>query len=378
VDAAAPPVRPATRPTGLDAGVVAVLAAWAMVEAVALDGPGGTAERLAAALAYTLPLLARRRLPLLPLLVVLAVVALRGIVHDTPEEGAMPVPVILVGAFSAGAHARTTALAVLGAALGVATLPVLLAVDYFKGASEPSDWAIIPFLVLGAWGAGRVAHHRAQQARAAEERGPEIARAAVADERARIARELHDVVAHSISVIGLQAGAAEGLVEQDPARAREHLEAVRRTSQETLREMRRLLDVLREDDADLAPQPGLERLDELVADAGVPVTVEVRGDRDGLAPGVDLAAFRIVQEALTNVRKHAGPVPTTVRVDYRPGEVALEVVNAPGRTPAAGPGGAGLPGMRERVRLYGGRMDAAAEPDGGFAVRATLPRGPGA
>jgi len=198
----------------------------------------------------------------------------------------------------------------------------------------------------------------------------------VAAERARIARELHDVVAHSVSIIAVQAGAAESLVERDPARAREHLGAVRRTAREALTEMRRLLDVLREDEPAYAPQPTLATLAALVEEtrrAGVPVELVREGSDDPLPPGVDLAAYRIVQEALTNVRRHAGSAPTRVRIRHAAGAVEVEVVNGPATSPGEGPGGGrGLLGMRERVRLYGGSLDAGPE-DGGFAVRARLP-----
>ena len=174
----------------------------------------------------------------------------------------------------------------------------------------------------------------------------------------------------------MQAGAAEELLDHDPARARPHLRAVRETAHEALVEMRRLLDVLREDDPSYAPQPGLERVGELVEQAsaaGVPVTLEVDGRRAAVPAGVDLAGFRIVQEALTNVRKHAGEVATIVRIRYRPEAIDIEVLNARGRSNGGPPGsGRGLPGMRERARLYGGQVDAGPERDG-FTVRASLP-----
>jgi signal transduction histidine kinase len=142
-------------------------------------------------------------------------------------------------------------------------------------------------------------------------------------------------------------------------------------------EMRRLLDVLREDDAVLAPQPTLERVEDLVEEArtsGLPVEFAEEGERPSVPPGIDLAAFRMVQEALTNVRKHAGAVATTVKVRYRGDGIEVSVVNAPGAVAAvANGGGHGLVGMRERARLYGGRVDAAPLPEGGFSVHAWLP-----
>jgi signal transduction histidine kinase len=148
-------------------------------------------------------------------------------------------------------------------------------------------------------------------------------------------------------------------------------------AQDALREMRRLLGVLREEPADYAPQPGLARLPELVDDArraGHPVELREEGERGDVAQGVDLAAFRIVQEALTNVRKHAGRVATTVGIRYGADEIELEVENAPGPGGNGGGSGYGIPGMRERARVYGGAVDAGPDDRGGFAVRARLPR----
>lgn len=196
-----------------------------------------------------------------------------------------------------------------------------------------------------------------------------------------MARELHDVVAHSVSIVAVQAGAAEALLDVDPAAARPHLEAVRRTAHDALVELRRLVGVLREDEPTYTPQPGLERLAELVDEAratGLAVELVEEGERPAVPLGVDLAAYRIVQEGLTNARRHAAGAAARVRVAYDPGALEVEVLNGPG-----GPGrerdddgagsGHGLIGMRERARLYGGTLEAGAEPGGGFRVRARLP-----
>jgi signal transduction histidine kinase len=201
---------------------------------------------------------------------------------------------------------------------------------------------------------------------------------AAADERARIARELHDVVSHSLSVIAIQSSAAEAALERDPALARAPLAAIRSSSEQALDEMRRMLGVLRTpDDGDgLAPQPGLARLPELVEHAraaGVEVTLEVAGTPRPLPASVDLSAFRIVQEALTNVRKHASGASTTVHVGWEPAALALAVRDrGPGPASVAN-GGHGLVGMRERVRLHGGELRAGPADDGGFEVAAVLP-----
>jgi signal transduction histidine kinase len=218
--------------------------------------------------------------------------------------------------------------------------------------------------------------------------------AAVAEERARIARELHDVVAHGVSVVAIQADAAEAALERDPALARAPLATIRRSAKEALEEMRNLLGVLREDGdgGELAPQPGLGQLDDLVAHAraaGVDVELDVSGTPRRIPPGLDLSAYRIVQEALTNVRKHAGGAPASVRVAWEPRSLSLEVrdrgrpratrasagTNGAGPRPAspAGRNGHGLVGMRERVRLHGGELHAGPANGGGFAVSARLP-----
>jgi signal transduction histidine kinase len=198
---------------------------------------------------------------------------------------------------------------------------------------------------------------------------------AVTDERLRIARELHDVVAHAMSVVTVQSGVAAHVIDSQPAEAKRMLENIRVTSHEALDEMRRLLGVLR-GTADLAPAPSLHDIDELAGslrESGVPVTITVHGDATGLPGGVDLTAYRIVQEALTNVLKHAGPASAEVRVDYAPGLVVVEVTDDGRGATSNGDSGHGLLGMRERVAVFGGDLVAGPKPGGGFRVRATLP-----
>jgi signal transduction histidine kinase len=225
----------------------------------------------------------------------------------------------------------------------------------------------------------RTAELTARAERAERERETE-ARAAAAEERARIAREMHDVVAHSLSVMVVQAGAAEAMLDADPERARRPLAAVQQTGRSALTELRRMLGVLREmadEGPGLAPQPGLSALDELarqVREAGLPVNVRVEGEPRPLPPGIDLSAYRIVQEGLTNALKHAGPATAEVVVRYGPRELELVVRDdGRGRGPSANGGGHGLLGMRERVALYGGDLTAGPRPEGGFALAARLP-----
>jgi signal transduction histidine kinase len=219
----------------------------------------------------------------------------------------------------------------------------------------------------------------------------EAARRAVTEERLRIARELHDVVAHALGVIAVQSGVAVHVIDARPDEAKRLLETISDTSRDSLGEMRRLLAVLREDpdhadddlaDDDLAPAPGLSDLGALaerVREAGVAVELVVRGERPAVPPGVDVAAYRIAQEALTNVLKHAGRAAATVVVEYDTDEIRLEVVDD-GRGAASVPSGSargngtrqGLVGMRERAALYGGELEAGPRPGGGYRVAATL------
>jgi signal transduction histidine kinase len=240
--------------------------------------------------------------------------------------------------------------------------------------------------VLVAWLAGRGLRTRARlteelheaAARAQEEHELQIARAA-ADERRRIAREMHDVVAHSVSVMVVQAGGARRILERDPRRAVEaaaHIEDVGRAA---LAEMRRLLGMMHhgDEDAGRMPQPTLRELDGLIARsraAGLPVTLTVEGAPQPLPPGKDLAAYRVVQEALTNAIKHAGAAPTSVTVRWEPSTLELEIVDRGGTAMNSANGsGHGLVGMEERMRLYDGSVHAGPADGGGFAVIARMP-----
>jgi signal transduction histidine kinase len=204
--------------------------------------------------------------------------------------------------------------------------------------------------------------------------------AALEHERARMARELHDVLAHSVSLMGVQAGAAEQVLARDPERTRPVLRSIQQTSRESVAELRRLLGMMRSDDleVELEPQPRLEELQTLVGrmrEAGLPVQLQIEGMTRSLPAGVELAAYRVVQEALTNALKHARP--SRVQVRLRFGASCLEIsVENDGASRAGDGSGHGLIGMHERVALYGGRLTACARPDGGFHVDAEIPLGP--
>jgi signal transduction histidine kinase len=234
-------------------------------------------------------------------------------------------------------------------------------------------------LVLLAFASGmRVHRERRIERRQAQE--SESARL-VTEERLRIARELHDVLAHNISLINVQAGVALHLIDEQPEQGRLALETIKQASKETLRELRSVLGVLRQVDEDvpLAPAPSIERLDELVGRAeavGMTVHVERAGEPRPLPAGVDLAAYRILQESLTNVAKHAGPATVMIRLSYGVRDLSISVEDdGTGGAESPPPGGNGIAGMRERAASLGGSLEVGRRPGGGYRVRALLPLG---
>src|SRR4051794_23440816 len=241
-------------------------------------------------------------------------------------------------------------------------------------------------IVIGPTLVGRIVRRQHQQSERLRELTTHLdrerertAHTAVAEERARIARELHDVVAHGLSVIAIQSDAAEAALDRDPALARAPLHAIRASAGEALGDMRRLLGVLREDQDgnELTPQPGLAQLEPLierVRGAGVEISLREQGVRRELPASLDLSAYRILQEALTNVRKHARGAAAEVQLDWLPDELRLRVEDrGPGANGTAPGDGHGLVGMRERVKVHGGELRAGTRDVGGFEVLATLP-----
>ena len=235
--------------------------------------------------------------------------------------------------------------------------------------------------ILGVLVGSEVARGRRERAAEAARTRREEARRRASEERLRIARELHDVVAHNISLINVQAGVALHLIDQQPDQARSALAAIKEASKEALGELRSVLEVLRQsegEDAPRTPALGLDDLEGLVTrarSAGLDVRVEVEGERHAVPQGIDLAAYRIVQEALTNVVRHAGPAAATVRLNYGDSELTVQVEDDGTGGSAGGSvsGGNGIPGMRERVSSLGGAFEAAPQPEGGFRVTARLP-----
>ena len=303
-------------------------------------------------------------------------------------------PAALVGIYSVAAYRPPDRSL---PAAGGATAAMLVAVAASGGRPDTMAADAIAFAV--AWLVGdrqrrAVAEAERERDRAAEltRTREQLARQAVMEERLRIARELHDIVAHAMSVITVQAGAARMVMGGSPDVARGALETIEGTSRQALQEMRRLLSVLRDDGTDggapaaaalLAPARGLadlETLVEAVTASGLRVELRRQGEPVELPAGAELAAYRIVQEALTNVCRHARASSASVVVDYRPSEVAVEVTDDgvgagsdSGAGRAVGGGGHGLVGMRERAALYGGDVEVASRPEGGFRVRARIP-----
>ena len=334
----------------------------------------------------TAPYAVHRRAPWVALGLTLAALVAFSLLHYAPYPG-LSVFVLIFGIALHGT--RRDSLAAL-AAVVVAFVVALLAQP--AGVVAVSDVISTMLATAVAWLAGDNLRQRRLRWEALEERTRMLEReredrdrAAVAAERLRIARELHDVVAHSMSVIAVQAGVGRHVIETDVTAARDALGVIESTSREALVEMRRLLGVLRQENegAAMRPMPGLADIPTLVAEtrrAGLGVTLDSTGAVREVPAGVDLAAYRVVQEALTNVLRHGGPV-AHVRVACSHDRVELEVTDEgrprstriePSRNAESGTGH-GLLGMRERVALYGGSFEAAPRPGGGFRVHASLP-----
>jgi signal transduction histidine kinase len=338
----------------------------------------------ALALVHTLPLAARRRFPG----VVLALCVASGLA--VAALGLSPIVLgvaILVAVYSVAAYGtRWVSLAGLAAA-EIGSVAVQLTPGRFQAPTVVSNALVIGAAwLLGHFVGVRRAYTARLEERTAEleQAREELARRAVTEERLRLARELHDVVAHAMSVIAVQSGVGAHVASTQPEEAAKALAAIEATSRAALEELRRLLGVLRQDSepqGDLTPVPGLADLETLLAEvskAGLGVRLRVEGTPSPLPAGVDLSAYRIVQEALTNVVKHAGPARAQVTVGYRDREVTVEVTDdGRGVGALAGDGragvGHGLIGMRERVAAFGGDLEAGPRPGGGFRVAARLP-----
>jgi signal transduction histidine kinase len=333
--------------------------------------------------AVSLCFLWRRSYPLVALCCVLGGLVLSQLVLTPPPDLFVAVLMLAAGSYAAGAHLEGRR-GLLGLALAVTTVITVAAI------ANPNDiFFPVTFFCVVPWLVGRtlrnhtlLARELAEKAERAEHARVEEERRAIAAERSRIARELHDVLAHSLSVMVVQSSAARRIVERDPERAVEAAALVEQTGREALVELRHLFGPVRRGEGEeLSGPPSITRLDQLAARAraaGLSVELDVEGTPVDLPPGVDLTAYRVVQEALTNTLKHAGRAQATVRVTYEPNEVVIAVEDD--GTPAEGAldesGGYGLLGMRERVSLYGGMIQAGPREQGGYAVRARLPTRP--
>jgi len=348
-----------------------------------ISGPEGpTWLDVVLMIAIVAPLLARRRYPFWALAAVPIAVSISAPLDPrlVPDNGIT---------FAAGlsvtflfAQLRSVRQALAGLVMVFGTEVVIV---HFDPRSHTGDIFFSNLVFAVVWVASFLLGRKFEEGEAARERAERLereredqARVAVAEERARIARELHDVVGHSVSVMTVQASGVRRLLRDDQEREREALLIVERTGREALAEMRRMVGVLRrpEEAPALAPQPSLEHLDRLVEqtrEAGLPVDLRVEGSAVELPAGVDLTAYRLVQEGLTNALKHASANRAEVLVNYGDGQIEV-TVSDDGKGVGNGDGGGhGLVGMRERVSVYGGELDAGPQPGGGYRLRAKLP-----
>jgi signal transduction histidine kinase len=336
-----------------------------------------------AILLVILPLLARRRFPFsAPAIIWIAAAACsfvdgQLVVMPASVDISGMIAAFLLGNLGDGLQAR------LG--LIIVTCGAVVVTDNNPGHVR-SDLIFTPLLFAIVWGAGFTLQQRARHAEAAERRAARAeeeregaAHRATAQERARIARELHDTIAHAVSVMVLQVGAVRHQLPETHSEHKNALRDVEQTGRVALTDMRHLLDAIREDGGgtELVPQPGLDRLDGLLQDiarAGLPVKLRTAGDRFPLPGGVDISAYRIIQEGLTNALKHASATQAEVLLYYAPDQLSIEIRdNGQGATQGNGNGsGHGLIGIRERVRLYDGEMTTSTPDGGGFLLRTRL------
>jgi signal transduction histidine kinase len=368
-------------PYALDALMALGLGLWAQWMVWSGAVPGSRAYMSALFLLVGFPLVARRRLPLTVLTALLFAIVTQALVtHDAAEGSGLLLP-LLVAMYSVAAWgSRRTA--IVGLVLGAVAITVQIGEDRHVQTGE-EIWAAAFFclLQLAAWVAGLAVHAR-REASELEAHAADLEyrhQQAIAAERDRIARELHDVIAHNVSVVVVQAVAALGVLDSQPGRAREPLHRIEKSGREALSELRRLLGVMRgpgDVDEQLSPQPGIADLETLVdgvREAGVPVELAVDGPVTSLPKALDLSVYRIVQEALTNTLKHAGPAKANVTVKCRGDALEVHVVDdGLGANGGVDRGGHGLTGMRERVAMFGGRLQAG-NGNRGFAVHAWLP-----
>ncbi|WP_353813277.1 sensor histidine kinase [Agromyces sp. SYSU T00266] len=371
-----------------DIAVAALIAALGLAEVwvpfESVQGTGSPVLSTAAILACAVLLALRRVAPLVlvavPLTWVLCFVATGGDAQVLFFGGFLPLALAL---YTGARHGGVRASAAICGSVFAAVILADVFVPELQGPSEVFfHWGVLLtiFLIgIGMRVSERRAADAATRAAVAETEAREAALRAVAEERARIARELHDILGHSVSVMVVQAGAAAEVVDVDPGAARQALEAIRTTGTEALAEVRRVVELLRDDDPEsLSPQPGIARIPELIEQArGTGLVVDFRADdTSDLSAGRQLAVYRVVQESLTNVRRHARAASASVAIDRSADRVDITVTDDGDAAGDAHPAGHGLLGMRERVTLYGGTLDAGPGPSG-WRVHASLPTGAG-
>jgi signal transduction histidine kinase len=379
-------LRSLARQYGLD--VLIVLVALESASEVAIRHDAALAPSVAlwfaipASASIGLPLLARRRFPFGAPAAVWLLAALltfvdgRLVPFTVSASVAGLAAAVLLGNLRDDVQARLGLAVVIGGAAIIA---------YNTPGRAAGELLVVPALFAIGWVAGFALRERAEQAQAAEIRATQAererdaaSRIAVAEERARIARELHDVVAHAVSVMVLQVGAVRHRLPDELGPDREALQDVEQAGRTALTEMRRLLDAMRQDGEriDLAPQPGLDRVRSLLDEvrrAGLPVELHIEGEPRPLPPAIDLSAYRIVQEGLTNALKHARAGHADVTVRYASDEVQIVVRDDGAGVSTSNAPGYGLAGVRERVKIYGGEMSAGGANGGGFILRTRLP-----
>ena len=360
--------------------LAAVCGLAAQLEILAGAGEPHRGVAAASALVMSVALVGRRRAPDAVLVVILTALFVQTWLGVPSNAQLATVAIPVIAAYSLGAHARTPAVSLRGLLAGVLLIGSVVLLD----GGGASDLGFGLTLLVGPWLAGRLVRGRTDQAQRSDERALRAteaaagqARAAADAERVRIARELHDLVSHTLSVMVIQAGAAERLVRSDPDRAQESLREIQHSGRQAVAEMRSLLSVIRTaDEPARAPQPGLAQLADLVRQersAGRDVTMDVQGSVRSLPKGLELSAYRVTQEALVNARTHADGASVQVRVHYQPDCLDLTITDdGKGRDHDIG-SGHGIIGMRERVALYGGRLEAGVVGESGWQIHATFP-----
>jgi signal transduction histidine kinase len=360
------------RPWPVDGALAATVAALGLLEVWANAGIHPKSAAAACELVLGLALAWRRQFPLATIVAVSAAGTAEAVAGVPLQQPIVPLLVFVIAVYSVVTHAtRERALA------GAAVILVAIALQTVSQHRGVGNFVFPLVFLVGAWIAGRTIYARTARTEELEREQDERALAAAEEERRRIARELHDILAHSLGVLVLQAGAAEQVLERDPARAREVLHSIRATGQEAIDELSTLLALehgklehLRE------PQPSLADLERLLAktrEAGLPVELEIEGERRELPAALELSAYRIIQEGLTNALKHAGAHQARAVLRYGRHDLELEV-NDDGAGQANGRGSRrGLAGIGERVSVFGGHFEAGPRPEGGWRLRATLP-----